>query len=185
MTGEDRTRWNRRYSSGEYSLSKPPNSLLVQWAPPGNGGLALDLACGPGHNALWLVHHGYRVLGVDISRVALQEGIKAARAEGLAESICFVEADLDQFVIPPDCLDLIGVFRFLDRRLFPMLQAALRPGGLLIVETLNVAWREKHPGPPRHYLAELDELVQLAAGMNILSNGMSEGLSHIVAQSKT
>jgi tellurite methyltransferase len=184
MTREDQTRWDQRYSSGEYPLSKPANPLLTRWAPPGDDGLALDLACGPGHNARWLVRHGYQVLGVDISRVALGEGIRTARAESLAERVLFVEADLDQFVIPPGCFDLISVFRFLDRRLFPMLREALRPGGLLIVETLNVAWRETHPGPPEHYLLEDSELTNLASGMHILSEGTTHGLSHVIARSK-
>jgi tellurite methyltransferase len=181
MTREDRTRWNQRYSSGEYPLTKPPNSLLTRWAPPGDDGFALDLACGPGHNALWLVQHGYRVLGVDISRVALRQGIQTARTDNLMDRLCFVEADLDRFVIPAGCFDLISVFRFLDRRLFPMLRAALRPGGLLIVETLNVTWSETHPGPSQHYLIEADELVRLADGMHILSSGAATSLSHVVA----
>jgi len=184
MTRKDQIRWNQRYSSGEYPLAKPPNPLLTHWAPPGEDGFALDLACGPGHNVLWLARHGYRVMGVDISRIALRQGIQSARADHLGGRVCFVEADLDQFVLPPSCFNLIGVFRFLDRRLFPLLRAALHPGGLLIVETLNVAWRETHPGPPEHYLLESSELTRLASGMHILSEGTTQGLSHVVARSK-
>ena len=185
MTRKDRERWNQRYHSGEYPLEKPANRLLAQWVPPGEEGFALDLACGPGHNALWLAEHGYRVIGVDISRVALRQGVQAAQTANLSDRVCFVEADLDLFAIPPKCFNLIAVFRFLDRRLFPMLRTALRPGGLLIVETLNVSWCETHPGPPGHYLLEAGELAQLASGMNILVEGTKEGLSYIVARSES
>lgn len=182
MTSEDRRRWNERYGSGKYPLDKPPNHLLTEWAPAGEGHFALDVACGPGHNALWMARHGYRVMGADISRVALQQGLQAARTAGLEDRLCFVEADLDRFVLPSRHFSLIGIFRFLDRNLFPMLRAALCPGGLLIVETLNVTWCETHPSPPQHYLLEAGELAQLTSGMQILAEGSTSSLSHVVAR---
>jgi SAM-dependent methyltransferase len=181
MTGHDRQRWNQRYRTTKYARAKPPNALLRRWTPPGSGQLALDLACGPGHNALWLAEQGYQVMGVDISRVALAWGTRAARARSLSERVCFVEADLDRFVIPAETFDLICVFRFLDRQLFPALSAGLGQNGVLIVETLDQRWLETHPGTTDHFLVGEDELQRLVSGLEIRAVGQTEWSTFVVA----
>lgn len=182
MTGHDRQRWNQRYRTPQYPMTKPPNALLRRWTMTGSGQLALDLACGPGHNALWLAGQGYQVLGVDISRVALEWAAKAAGARSLSDRVCFVEADLDRFVIPADTFALICVFRFLDRRLFPALKAGLRQGGMLIVETLDQRWLETHPGSSDHFLVGEEELQQLVDGLEIQAVGQTNQFTYIIAR---
>lgn len=154
MSKGDRERWEARYAD-PISRLKPwqPHDLLVAHAlRPGPGARALELACGLGRDALWLAGQGYRVHAVDISLTALQH----ARAEMLRQGlrVDFICADLDRFPLPKLRYDLVVVFRFLDRRLFPAIRARVRPGGLVIYETLNVGRLDTHPDTnPEHMLA--------------------------------
>lgn len=74
MGEADRHRWDERYAAN----GPPPLSSV---APPGvfarhadvfpAAGRALDLACGQGTSAVWLALRGLRVLGLDVSPVAI------------------------------------------------------------------------------------------------------------------
>jgi SAM-dependent methyltransferase len=106
--------------------------------PPFPGARALDLACGPGRNSVFLAERGWKVDAWDISDVALsiltnERGDRASRGSFLPIDIR--EIDLDTATIPPDTYDLVLNVLFLDRRLWPEMAAALRPGGLLVFQT--------------------------------------------------
>ena len=72
MSSGDADRWNSRYRSGPRTATDLPRSLLVDHANllPSSG-LALDIAMGLGGNAGFLIQRGLRVVGIDISLVAL------------------------------------------------------------------------------------------------------------------
>lgn len=55
---------------------------------------AVDLGCGTGANAVFLAQHGFDVVGVDFSRVALGKARTAAQEAGVAGRCRFIEADL-------------------------------------------------------------------------------------------
>jgi methylase of polypeptide subunit release factors len=59
-------------------------------------GRALEIACGEGQLAAWLAHRGLEVTAVDISPVALGKLRALAVAEGLADRVRAVQADLDE-----------------------------------------------------------------------------------------
>ncbi len=185
MSRADRERWDERYQTEKWDTEHEPFPVLVKYADRRMGGLALDLACGLGHNSVWLARHGYRVLGVDISRVALERGLAAARCQGVADSILFVEADLEHFRVPPERFDLIGVIRFLNRDMFPNIQAALKPGGQLIYATLNWRWLISHPETERRYLLEPGELLSAFSGLDVIVHSEEGDLSHLVARKPT
>ncbi len=153
MSKADRARWDERYTDPNTGLNKGPSPLLQRYAPPARpGSRALELACGLGHNALWLAAQGYTVDAFDISLEALRRAHAEARRRGLAGAN-FVVADLDRFVLPRRLYDLVYVFRFLDRRLFPAIRDRVRPGGMVIYQTVNVRWTETHdPTDPAHML---------------------------------
>ncbi len=182
MSQDDRARWDDRYRSPKWDSEHAPFPVLLAHASPTEGSLALDLACGLGHNALWLAGHGCRVLGVDISRVALGRALAAARQQGLAGRVLFVEADLDRFALLPGRFDLVIVIRFLSRRLFPAIQAALKPGGQLIYATLNWRWLESHPDTDPRYLLEPGELRRAFGELDIVTFSEEGDLSWLVAR---
>jgi len=166
MSREDRRKWDARWQ--EMEEPTPPDGLLVEAERLLSGGLALDLACGRGQNALWLADHGYRVLGVDGSWVALSAAREEADRRGRGRDALFVQADLDVWRPPPAAFDLVAVFRFLDRSLFPHLQAALRPGGLLFYATRHRGVLRWRPDATQGFLLRKGELPSHFAGWEIV-----------------
>jgi tellurite methyltransferase len=144
MAEADRERWNRRYTeryeARDYAFR--PTSWLPEietWLrPPRPDARALDLACGGGRNAIWLAERGWTVDAWDLSDVGLailarELDQRAARATPL--EIYPQQVDLDAATLPTATYDLVLNLLFLDRRLWPSLVTALRPGGLLAFET--------------------------------------------------
>jgi tellurite methyltransferase len=203
----DRERWNRKHresqsGSGEHVLSAPDPLLeeaFAKYVLPlfPNGGTALDLAGGSGRHAIWLAKRGWDVTLIDVSDV----GVEQARqnAGPLASSIRFVVDDLTRFRASQTRLsgagfsqtkfdqtmfDLVIVFYYLERQIFPEILSAVRPGGLLIYKThmrpsssdvpsdvpsdsspqTNLTQRPKNPA----YLLAPGELLRLVPGMRIM-----------------
>ncbi len=134
----DRTKWEARYQAGEFSHHGPPSGLLRRWLPDLPRGRALDVATGLGRNALFLARAGYRVDAIDISPTGLREAARRARRRGLR--VRWIEADLDAYPMPKARYDLVVNAFFLNRRLLSALKSAVRPGGVMIVET-HLAYR--------------------------------------------
>lgn len=182
MADSDRLRWDRRYADPHTKLGRAAHPLLVQYALPAPpGARALELACGLGQAALWLAEQGYTVHAIDISLAALRR----ARAEQLrrgVRGVTFIAADLDIFPLPRTTYDLVLVFRFLDRRLFPAIRERVRSGGLVIYETLNIRQQARMPATcPEHMLA-LGELPRYFAGWEVLLARDDDHTSAIVAR---
>lgn len=151
MAKADRLRWNERYAAGEGDY--PPVARLVQLEAlirPTGSALALDLACGAGRHALYLAGLGYTVDAWDVSDVGLERLLRSARERGLAERVRARQVDLDDAQLPMGLYDLVLDTYFLDRRLFGPISAALKPGGLLFMETLLST--PQKPGHPDYYL---------------------------------
>ncbi len=113
--------------------------------PPRDCGPVLDLACGAARHSLLLSARGYRVLGLDWSQPLLRAGL-AARGE--AREPVLVRGDLGR---PPFrggaglVLSLFTSLGYLDddaanARVWDGLLALPRPGGRLVLDTLNPAW---------------------------------------------
>jgi SAM-dependent methyltransferase len=164
MTSHDRLRWERRYREEKWSTERKAFPLVVEHARPLSDGLALDVACGLGHNVAWLAGHGYRVIGMDISRTALLHAAAALRRRRLSQRALLVQVDLDQVRLPPSAFDLICVIRFLKRELIHTLKSALKPGGQVIYATLNWRWSVARPDIPLEYLLQPGELPALFGG---------------------
>jgi tellurite methyltransferase len=154
MPIQDAKRWNSRYEeNSRYSNFEKPRTFLVnhmELLP--TSGLALDVAMGLGGNAELLLKHGLKVIGVDISGVALK------RARQRLPALMAVQADLTQFYFPANTFNVIINFFYLQRDLWPSFIQALRPDGWLIFETLTVDFRSLQPSIDPNYLLAPDEL---------------------------
>lgn len=157
MSEADRKRWDEKWAARPDDLLHP-HPLLAENAHLLDGGRALDLACGRGQNAIWLALHGYEVLGVDISGRALGAAMEVAREQEVARLVRFERVDLDRWPIPEAAFDLICVFRFLERRLFPAIRAGLRQDGLIFYSTRHVGALDRNPEANRAYLLGFGEL---------------------------
>jgi tellurite methyltransferase len=151
----DADRWNLRYQTEFDNASDLPRSLLVDHADliPSRG-LALDIAMGLGANAGFLLQCGLRVVGVDISNIAV------SRAKKEFPALMAVVADLERFFIPPDRFDVILNFLYLQRDLWPDVIRGLKLGGLLFIECLTEDMLSVHPEVDPIYLLKPGELQQ-------------------------
>ena len=78
-------------------------SLLLSHAP---GRMVLELGTGAGDCSLFLGRHGARVVGIDVSPVAIELATKRARAEGLNE-VTFSLMDAEWTEFEDDAFDLV------------------------------------------------------------------------------
>lgn len=164
MASQDAQRWDSRYTEiKRYSTFVKARPFLVNHAEllPSSG-LALDAAMGLGGNAELLLKHGLKVIGVDISRVALK------RAKQRLPTLMAVQADLTQFYLPANTFDVILNFFYLQRDLWPSYVRALRPNGWLIFETLTIDFLSLQPGIDPHYLLAAGELLHAFPSLEIV-----------------
>ncbi len=173
--GEDSERfWDERYRREEAVPERGPAAFLVEYRrllPP--GGAALDVAMGTGRNALYLASLGYEVAGIDLSGVAVARCREEAVRLGLRVEA--VRADLEANELPQAAYDVVIDFYYLQRDLAPQLEAALRPGGILVFESFTTEQRRFGWGPQREeHLLRPGELRSLFPGLEVLA--YDEGL---------
>jgi tellurite methyltransferase len=175
MTDADRTRWNQRYLAGDAPVDTKPNCWLTGYVAAldrvagarlaqGASPAALDLACGAGGTVLWLAQRGWTATGVDVSDAALALATRAAVQQGVADRVRFLSVDLDDWRPPPAAFDCVTCFYFLSRELWPWLRAAVRPGGLLALQTHHAGVLTVRPSANPDYLLASGELAALIAG---------------------
>jgi tellurite methyltransferase len=189
MPIQDAQRWDERYSGeNPHSNFEKPRPFLVRHAEllPTDG-LALDAAMGLGGNAEFLLKRGLKVIGIDISSVALK------RAKQRLPDLMAIQADLTQFYLPEDIFDVIINFYYLQRNLWPDYIRALRPGGQLIFETLTIDFRSLQPDIDPKYLLAPDELrhafptleiIDYQEGWSTSDNGHQRSVAGLVARKK-
>ncbi|MBI4334276.1 MAG: methyltransferase domain-containing protein [Chloroflexi bacterium] len=139
------------------NLPQRPSAFLVRNLRLLPRGKALDIAAGEGRNALYLARKGFQVDAVDISaeKVATLSG----KACQLGLPVRGIVADLETGCqIPPAAYELIICFNYLQRSLFPRIEAGLKSGGVLLYETFTID--QTRFGKPRNpdYLLKHGEL---------------------------
>ena len=172
MEENARIEWDHRYGEGSHH-SPVPDPLLVsayaEFVAPSfrKPGRALDLAGGVGRHAIYLAERGWDVTLMDISEIGLAEARRQAEQHGLR--ITIERRDLTEGQLPASAFDLVLVFFYLERPLFPQIEAALKPGGILVYKTYTCEQRKLGGGPthPMHLL-ESNELLRAFAKLRIL-----------------
>ena len=131
--------WDARYAESDRVWSGQPNVVLVREVAPLPRGTALDLGCGEGADAIWLAQQGWRVVGVDISGVALERAAAHAAAAGVADRIEWRRLDLRES-FPTGAFDLVSA-QFLHswgdlprEKILRSAAASVAPGGMLLIE---------------------------------------------------
>jgi SAM-dependent methyltransferase len=139
--------FDRIYRSDKPSFSQLPSTVLVEAVEGRSPGAALDVAMGQGRNAVFLAQRGWTVTGFDLSR----EGLEVARANAKAAgvSISAVHASLETFdygTVRWDLIALIYVpYAAHEGQAMEILARALKPGGLLVIESFAA----ERPSPQR------------------------------------
>lgn len=158
--------WDERYRSGEHT-TKEPSPLLSNAIKSLKPGRALDVACGVGRHAIFLAEHGWQVTAVDSSRAGIE--ILRQRASEARVTVHVQVANLEsgEFQIEPETYDLICVFYYLQRDLFPPIRAGVKAGGTVVAAIhLNDGKPNAKPANPA-FLLEPGELKQLFADWEI------------------
>ncbi len=132
--------WDEIYRRGA-DYSPGPNALLISAIQGRTPGAALDLATGQGRNAVFLASHGWSVTGVDLSQEGLRLANQNAAQAGL--SITTVQQDIDQFDLGTERYDLVTLIYAGGGHLAPRIDAALKPGGLVVVEFFHTDMRSR------------------------------------------
>ena len=164
MPHQDASRWDARYlGDARFASYTKARSFLVENASllPSSG-RALDIAMGLGGNAAFLLERGLDVIGVDISWVAMRQ------AKNRLPRLQAVLADLNHFHLPQGAFDLILNFYYLQRDLWPQFQPALRPGGMVVIETMTREMLVINPGIEPEYLLAPGELQRAFSSWDIL-----------------
>ena len=143
--------WNERYAVDEYVYGTEPNAFLAEHARMLRGPV-LSLAEGEGRNAVFLASLGLDVHGVDGSAVGLTKAQALARSRNV--DIRTQVVDLRDFEperehyrsVVSISAHLPGAVR---RRLYPLLERCLVPGGILLLEAYAEAQLARDTGGPR------------------------------------
>src|SRR5262249_3553448 len=190
---DERSAWNAKFSSGSH-VSLEPDPLLVnawsEYIEPllGTSGQkrALDVAGGVGRHAFFLAQRGWRTTLIDVSDKGIE--IARERAKQRRIEIKFRNEDLHYAELGSEAYELILVFFYLQRKLFPALIRALAPGGILVYKT----YTQEHPrlsggkGPthPMHLL-EPNELLKAFSVLHVLfyrETVVGKGTAELVAK---
>jgi len=140
-----------------------------------------------GRHSVWLAQRGWRVKLLDISDVGIKQAMANAESTGTASSISLEVRDLNVMQdLGQEQYDLVIVFFFLQRELFPALISAIKPGGLLIYKTYT-AEQKNFAGGPSHpmFLLEPNELLRAFASLRVLhyhETVAEKGVAELVAR---
>ena len=116
----------------------PPE--LLKYLAESSPGHALDLGCGTGTNAITMTQHGWQVVGVDLSALAIRAAHRSARQAGL--EIDFRQEDVTRLASIDGPFDFaldIGCFHSLSaagqQNYLRNLTRVLKPGGAYLIYT--------------------------------------------------
>ncbi len=160
MSSADAIKWNERYRAEMFQ--GPRDFLIEQAAYLPERGIALDIATGLGGNAGFLIERGLRIIGVDVSEVGVR------RAKDRWPSLMAAVIDLTHYRWPPCSFDVILNFYYCQRDLWPTFRSLLKPGGLLIFESLTIETLQVRPDYQPDYLLQPNELRRAFAEWEVL-----------------
>ena len=162
---EDKDRWDNKYDTEGYLFGVKPAPFLVENIHLLPKGKVLDIAMGEGRNVVYLATQGFEVVGLDISAKGL---IKAHRlAEKHNVTIETRVVDLEGFTLESNTYDVILCTYYMQRDLFKQFQSALKPGGMIVVETYNVDYL-KYARFSRKWALDTNELLDIFKDMRVI-----------------
>ena len=165
----DRTRLEQQLSG----IEPKPAPFLVEQLHRLPKGTALDVAAGGGRHSLLLAARGYHVDAIDRDAAALSQ-LSASAAKQERSSITTKAVDLEQPApfdpgFGHETYDVVIVFFYLHRPLFPFLVEALKPGGVLIYETFTIDNYTHHKHPRRwEFCLSHNELLRMTSALQVL-----------------
>ena len=197
MQQDDKTLWNQKYAEGSHKWLEPDPFLQAAYEeflsdlPPGT---ALDVAGGVGRHSLWLAQRRWTVKLVDVSDVGIGFARKNFEKHLQARpGVTMPQTQVLDLTSARDlgtaAFDVVMVFFFLQRELFPALISAIKPGGFLIYKTYTVD-QQKFKGGPSHpmFLLQPNELLHAFSSLRLLhyhERMKEKGVAELVGRKST
>jgi len=149
MAQEDKERWDEKYQNNK--IPDQPIKLVTDYVKLATGKQALDIACGMGRHSKYLASLGFEVDALDISTVALEQVKEIPQIHAK-------EVDFDTYTLPKEKYDLIVCTYYLERKLFPQMIEALKPNGIILMETFLHHQDNERPSSNPAFLLNEGEL---------------------------
>jgi len=128
-------RWNRILTAEKPHFNTKPNAFLVEIASSRRPGTALDVGMGQGRNSIWLAQQGWDVTGFDPAEKAVALALENAQKTGV--HIKIEVKGMEDFDFGESRWDMI-VLSYVGAREMPdVIQRALKPGGVVVVEAFH------------------------------------------------
>ncbi len=158
-------RWNRILTSPKPMFNVAPNAFLVEMTKGLKPGRALDVGMGQGRNTIYLAQQGWDSVGFDPADRAVAAaqdqaaklGVKITTHVARAEDFDWGTAQWDLIV-----LSYVGAREYVGKVL-----AALRPGGMLVVEGFHRDATKTQPIGGA-VVFDTNELLKLFDGLRVL-----------------
>jgi SAM-dependent methyltransferase len=139
------------------------------------GSSILDLCCGHGRHALLLAERGYRLTGVDFSDRALRLARRRAGRAGLG--VRWLKRDMRRIAFREEFDAVINIFTAFgyfepdseNEEVLRRVAAALKPGGLFLIDHINREWLVRFFEPRRWREASDGTLVLEDVNMDLLA----------------
>jgi SAM-dependent methyltransferase len=179
MGDVDAAGWDERYRASASVWGAEPNRWVAEQLSDLAPGIAADLACGEGRNAVWLAARGWRVYAIDFSTVALEKGRELERQHPPQIAVAWLAGDVTE-TVPPEPVDLALICYLqlpADARRAAVRAAAesLAPGGTLLVighDSRNLAEGTGGPQDPSVLFTAADIADDVAdLGLRIVQAG--------------
>ena len=145
-------------------MSTVPSPWIVRWADAiAAHGSVLDVACGSGRHARYLVQRGLRVTAVDRDRDAI------ASLQGVVAEALVADLEGAPWPLPGRRFDAVIVTNYLWRPLLPVLVASVAVGGLLLYETFALGQQRWGRPSNTDFLLRPAELLAAAQGLHVVA----------------
>jgi len=125
-------RWNQILTAEKPRFNTKPNAFLMEIAETRKPGTALDVGMGQGRNSIWLAQQGWDVTGFDPAEKAIALARDTARKLGV--NLKTEIKGMQDFDFGERRWDLILLSYVGGRGMTDIVQRALKPGGVLVIE---------------------------------------------------
>lgn len=173
MTFLDKKEILKKYREEHCVWGLKPNKYVTEIPGIIKSGSVLDLGCGEGRNALFLAKKGFDVIGIDISKEAIEKFLKKAKELNL--KVKGVRGDIAEFKLEEKYNIIIctATLHFLKKReinnLIKEVKANTKEGGINLITVFT----KRDPGYieyPNLYFFDKDELKEMYRGWEILEH---------------
>ncbi len=164
---------NDLYAVHKHPWGTTPEPEVARYAPALKPGTILDIGVGDGRNALFLVRHGFKLVGLDIASEAIDILLNKAEEAGVQDNVTGIVADISEYKLVEPYDNILSHFtlHFIAQEKFlpvlHMMQAQTSPGGIHFISDFTQEGPLYKPTTSKYWLKK-DELKQLYSDWEVI-----------------